>query len=377
MQNDGRFSRPSASAFPRIAACPASWPLSQRAIASGMAPGDSRDSRHGDAVHEVLARGDIDEAPVLTRDQEETMRRCQRQESEVVSDWHVAGTTEARNIREHRLYMMQNGEVYDDVWGELRQEQILFSGQTDSIWLEEGRGLVVEYKSLPGEVEHAEGNLQCMANAVLAAGRWNLKSVRVAIVQPLAGAPTCADYGMRELEKAVDCAEEIVRRADASDGTDTNPGAWCNFCPAALICSARHQEVRIAMHMEPALERLASPDMAGMLDILPRIKKFVDAVESVARQRIENGETIPGWTLKDKNGPRKIGDVHNAYQRLPLGPAEFIKCCKPSVPDIEDALVSGGFAKRKDVKQFVADALGPNLTQSVSKILTKVKELPQ
>lgn len=226
--NGPRFSRPSASAFPRLAACPASFRLSLDAAAQGMAPGDSKDSAHGDAVHRALATDNQSDWDALTSAQRNVAERCRDQEAELILQW--ARDTTGDNVvcynprnqtirREKRLYMMESGMVIDDA----ETGEILFSGQGDGLLVRGEHGILWDYKSLPGEVEHATGNLQLMGLAVLAAGRWNLKSVRVAIVQPLAGAPTVADYDEGALRRAKQFILSLIDRVDNNPG-DPNPG---------------------------------------------------------------------------------------------------------------------------------------------------------
>lgn len=377
--NDPRFSRPSASAFPRLAACPASHRLSLEARAQGMAPGDSKDSRHGDAVHEEMRDGN---------QASDIAQRMEAQETSILEEWEAGTKSPVGNFREHRLYMLRSGKVTPDPESDIRE--ILFSGQSDSIWLnhKEDKGLIIDFKSLPGEVEHATGNLQLMALAVLAAGRWNLKSVRVAIVQPLAGPPTVADYDEPALRKAREYIRHIVALADGDNehprmgdpGPEPNPGSHCRHCDARVICPALNKACEVKeLELIQEHSHLAPPDLlASALNALPAIKGYIEAVESVARARLERGEEIPGYCLKERKGKREIGDVHSAYQNLPLAPLEFIKCCSASIPKIEDQLVATGVAKRGKVKEYLQEVLGDNLTQKTSLVLAKAgKELAE
>ncbi len=370
--NDPRFNRPSASAFPRLSKCPASFRLGQEAVAAGLAPGGSKDSAHGDAVHECLALGDIDETPVLTREQEETADRCRSQVNELLAAW---GANDETPRREQRLYMMADGSVRVPGDNLLTRGGILFSGQMDGIAFNDSAGgFVWDYKTLAGEVEHAEGNLQLMALAVLAAGRWNLKSVRVAIVQPLAGKPTCADYSEEALYGAKLYIEQLVKRADQNDNTPI-PGPHCRFCDARLTCPALKKEITVTAPPEIMKVNIGnSPPLALTLalDMLPAIKGYIEAVESVAKARLERGEAIPGYCLKERKGKREIGDIMAAYHALPLVPLAFMACCKASLPELESALKEAGIVPTLvAAKKLLAEKLGDNLTQKSSMVLSK------
>ncbi len=368
--SDPRFNRPSASAFPRLAKCPASFRLGQEAVAAGLAPGGSKDSAHGDAIHRSLA--DIPLADVsLSREEENTADRCRFQVSELLTAW---GANDEMPLREQRLYMMADGTVRGPGDNLLTRGGILFSGQMDGIAFNDfAGGFVWDYKTLAGEVEHAEGNLQLMALAVLAAGRWNLKSVRVAIVQPLAGAPTVADYDESALFLARNYIKDVVESTEGP--SEPVPGPHCRYCDARLTCPAVNNQIRIAKANAPDIQRLAAistpEELAKALDERAMINGYLEAIESVAKSRLERGEDIPGYCLKERKGKREIGDVMAAYHELPMDPAKFIACCSVSIPNLEDQVRADGGFTVKEAKSFLEKRLGSNLTQKTSMVLSK------
>lgn len=396
MVQDLRFNRPSASSLPRLSKCPASWRLSQEASAQGMAPPAGEDADSGTRVHAFLSEPGSETARALTNAESDTAGRCQAQASELWQEW--VGGEVAETFHEQRLYMLMNGVVPERATG----DPVLFSGQADGVSIAGGerarRGFIWDFKTGPGEVEEAAGNIQLMSLAVLAAGRWDLKSVRVAIVQPLAGAPTVADYDEEALERARVYILEIVNKADGSpihrpavsipgagniasamtirNNPSPIPGPHCRYCDARVICPALAAETSVTdlqLKAIKAISPVASPALISQaLDALPLMKGFIEAVESVAKARLERGETIPGYCLKERKGKREIGDVMAAYRSLPLDPTDFIECCSASLPKLEEALKESGHAPTLvAAKKALADMLGDNLTQKTSMVLSK------
>jgi hypothetical protein len=214
-----------------------------------------------------------------------------------------------------------------------------------------------------------------MALAVLAVGRWNLKSVRVAIVQPLAGPPTVADYDEDALTRAHEYVMRVVYKVDTGTPSQPIPGDHCRYCDARLTCPALKKEITVTAPPEIMKINIGnSPPLALTLalDMLPAVKGYIEAVESVARARLERGESIPGYCLKERKGKREIGDIMAAYEALPLDPRDFMACCKASLPELESALKDARIVPTLvAAKKLLAEKLGDNLTQKTSMALSK------
>lgn len=391
--NDTRLGLPSASQMYRLENCPASFLLGKQAQEQGLVPPAGNEADSGTRIHRWLETGDHDDWMVLDDAEKDIAIACEQQATDIVSQWHT-DETYRMFVMESRLAMMTDGAVQDMPDA---PDGVDFTGQADMIVVEQctRRGLVLDYKTGRGEVTPAKGNSQLRALAVLAARRWRLTSVRVAIVQPLCGAPSLADYGESELDAAGQLVGNTICIVQDA-GNEPNAGDWCRYCQARAICPALKSE---ALAVSTAPSRAAMIDIATsapagdlgrMLDARERIGWWMEAVESAAKARLQAGDEIPGWTLKPRAGKRVIEDTEKAAAAV-AGLLEFAEG-GPSAALLRSATLSaasltaeirkaGGMnGKRynlteKDAKQALADALGGLMTQGTTMVLAKAVEL--
>lgn len=108
------------------------------------------------------------------------------------------------------------------------------------------------------------------------------------------------DMSMLLADKAL-----LQREAEATDAPDAPcvPGTHCTFCPAAYhnTCRARREFLeeeasRGLTALQEAKEdprKLKPEDLAGMLDKLPMVKAYAEALEKYARPLVKEGR-VPG-----------------------------------------------------------------------------------
>ena len=120
----------------------------------------SADATTGNRIHAVLAGENVHKYPadqiVLTSEESEIVDLCTQQEAQLVQAV-FRGSKPTTTVRERRFWSL------DSEWRKL------WSGKPDVVHLLGDRVLVIDYKTGRGEVEHATGNLQLRALAVLAA----------------------------------------------------------------------------------------------------------------------------------------------------------------------------------------------------------------
>ena len=299
-------------------------------------------------------------------------------------EWISGSGSNVVHHNERRLGWTRMGTVLD-VTPENTHVQFIVTGMADLIIVDcaNRRGLVMDYKTGRGEVDAAADNAQLRGLAVLAAICWKLTDVRVAIIQPLAGAPTVADYDDRLLDDAGVWLEAVCE--SVYQPHDPVAGDWCQYCPARAVCPALREAatdlpVEIAGGAAPDNVMLARAiDLPG--DELSRLLKgrrmigwYLHAIEAAAKMRIERGEAIPGWEMRPKNGRRKIADTDSASVALaPLlagaeggSQAALLRCAtlRPKALQEEIQFASGKKSARlynmtqKDAKAHLASALG-------------------
>jgi hypothetical protein len=195
---DPRAGLPSASALPRLSKCGASWRLSQEAIRQGIVNRQSASSDSGHKIHRWLETQADADWQALTDDERETATKCYAQAEWVIADWggEVAGCLAER---EKRLWLFADGRVASTA---VLDADPVFSGAADLIVHGDRRALVIDFKSGRSEYEPAPGNQQLLGLSVLVAGWTGARNIRVALVQPLAGPPSIADYDGPALDQA-------------------------------------------------------------------------------------------------------------------------------------------------------------------------------
>lgn len=388
---DQRRGVPSASMLHRLASCP---PCHKMALL--LPPETSEEEREdaasGTRIHNVLA-GLADES-TLNAAEAETCEMCEQQAKVIVNEWGAEDATTTH--REKRLGLTSFGTVVE-VTPESRA-RFIFTGQADLIVVEAGRALVIDYKTGRGDTAEAVDNAQLAGLAVLVSLWTGADSVRVAIVQPWAGKPTVADYGIADLRVAKGWLVQAIERADNSVPDDATPGDWCKFCRVgeAGRCPAMREaatssvavldpdtiaalpdETQRAAMFARAME-LPADTLAATVRGLAMVKRFVAAIEGAARERArEDAEFQKFYILRQKSGRRKIANVATAFERASahgVTAAAFTAECSIGLGDLENLLRAATGAKGKALKEMASGVLdGITETGAPSYELTPVE----
>lgn len=361
MSTDPRRGLPSASAMDRLEACPASWHASK-----GLLDSSTEDAESGTRIHKALETGDTSE---LLPDELDTFEMCQDQRQQIVEAWYGSdpGHGVLDPFLEVRLGLTNIGgvvEVTDETTATLR-----FTGQADVIAIAGKRGLVLDYKTGRGDYEHATGNRQLRALAALAARRWRLDSVRVAIVQPWAGKPTVADFDKQGLADAFDWLSRTLERVNAATPEDLNPGEHCKWCCSKAVCPAFREaalepvsNMAINLPGDPETARsalfarameLAPDSLARLVRGLKLVGWYQSAIEGAARLRAESDvEFQQYFRLTPGSEVREITDAQAAFDlasKHGVSTSAFMECVKVGVGALEGVL---------------REASGPKITKS-------------
>ena len=294
---DERRGLPSASSAERLTLCPASHGLGLTAPE----PPESEVAGMGTRIHSVLA-GEVGAA-------------CSDDEMRI-ADLCV--------MHMERLLEQTFGDEDVDITHELRLwHNDKASGQLDVLAVSrsdpdshDGRGLVIDFKTGRGEVEHAARNMQLRWQAVLARKHASLTEVTVAIIQPYAEGDkvtTCLyssstlDMAEREMDKVL----ELV----ADETQQPNPSAKaCKYCRAATICPAAHKEVTELAKVDTTA--LSGDRVAELLASCELAEKIITHVRNHARSILDGGGEVPGWQLRPGVIRQSITDLPGLYARL-------------------------------------------------------------
>ena len=331
--SDERNNKPSASSMGRYALCPGSWAAEQ-----GIPDQTSDDATTGNRIHAWLA-GETMTVP-LTSDEVDLALRCREQEETLLN---TVLPYRDEIIRERRYWMGQD-----------------WSGKPDLVAIDSlsAEGVVIDYKTGRGEVTSADGNLQLRALAVLVGIHHGLTKVTVAIVQPMAGAPTLCEYSFGDLIVARAEIGRIVDRINAPNAPRIPSRDACKYCKAKPYCvEAREASVALPVAAMPEgttadaiAATLTSQTLAEFLERAEFATRVIDACKAEAKRRLESGDVVPGWKLKPGAERETITDATTVFNRtaaLGVNSEAFMGCVSIAKGKLKDAVKSATQEKGK------------------------------
>ena len=360
---------PSASKLGRIMECPASH---KAELAAGDVPEDTRDADEGQDVHGVLS--DDLSADEVSYSAAQTAEMCEAQVQQLLREWPEC-FEEPRGYMEIRYGLTDIGTVMEVHEG--TKAKFIFTGQFDRLYVCGPHGLLIDFKALHGKHASALENPQLMGLAVLVAKRHKLTSLRVALVQPWKGRPTVADYSPAGLAMAEERLMQILWREDSAEPEDRRAGDHCHFCKARFGCEVfQYQNIAALDVVQPetlpadpemrnkaVFARMAEMTPAQLIHIEKNVVKlmgvFIASHKAIFKQRVEAGE-IPGYTLKEKSGRRKIVSVGTAYERAAahgVTAEAFAAKCSLSLKGLNEALKNATGTKGKALEALADEVL--------------------
>lgn len=184
-----------------------------------------------------------------------------------------------------------------------------FYGTVDCATVADSLLTVTDFKYGAGIAVDVEHNPQLMYYAYgVLVSHPDVRRVVLRIVQPRAFHP---DGLVRRWEMT---AEEICTWANdelipamlrTEMDHDLNPGPWCRFCPAKLVCPVMEALFGAAMTADPKEIINWSPAKLGrQYQYMQAVKMYVKALESEAYRVLMTGEAVPGTKLVNKKANR-------------------------------------------------------------------------
>ncbi len=184
-----------------------------------------------------------------------------------------------------------------------------FYGTVDCATIADSLLTVTDFKYGAGIAVDVEHNPQLMYYAYgVLVNHPDVRRVVLRIVQPRAFHP---DGIVRRWETT---AEEICTWANAElipamlrteIDHDLNPGPWCRFCPAKLVCPVMEALFGAAMTANPKEIINWSPEKLGrQYQYTQAVKMYLKAVEEEAYRVLMNGDLVPGIKLVNKKANR-------------------------------------------------------------------------
>ena len=332
-----RNGKPSASGFSRLALCPGSWNLEQTLPPQE----ENKYMALGTAVHAVLA-GQAD-FETLTEEGQDIATRCLNEFSTMIGQLDLGERT--KEVIEERFW-------YDD----------LFSGAIDRIDFFGDTAVVTDYKTGRVAQSGAAENYQLRAYAVLVKKAYpELKTILVAIIQPLAAGKTIAEYNEEDLAKAEEEIVGIVRASKKHDAPRTPSPDACKWCRAKSICPevrGTHKELEVVSNS--VVPQLSNEEILAIDEKAEVVLDFIEEVRKEMKARMLAGQQFAGRSLTEGRKTRSVTDALAVISALSgvVEQSDILSCSKLSVTSLEKVYAKAKGLKGKDAKQQFEDALG-------------------
>jgi CRISPR/Cas system-associated exonuclease Cas4 (RecB family) len=339
---DERKGKPSASGMSRLALCAGSWNL--ESTLPEQEP--NQYMQLGTDVHAVLAG--TKEYDELTEEGQEIATRCLSDFSTLIAQLDLGERT--AEVLEQRFW-------YNDA----------FSGAIDRIDFFGDVAVVTDYKTGRSSQGKASENQQLKAYSVLVKYHYpELKTIYVAVIQPLAGGTTIAEYNEQELEAATTEILGIVSASLEPDAPRTPSANACKWCRAKSICPDVYgQAVAAKTHLQVlsgvAVATLSNEELASLDSKADIVEDFIDEIRKEIKSRLMAGQQITGRKLGKGRTTRSVSSdsaaVISAISSI-LSQQDVMACAKISLTGLEKAVAKAKGVKQKEAKQAVEDSLG-------------------
>lgn len=325
----------------------------------------SKDSDFGQEIHDAL----FNENPSgLKPEQVKIYEQCLEIRQAAMLQFFGAEMDSAVIIKERRYFV----QVLP-VSGSSEGERYKHSARLDFLARLGNRLLIIEYKTLPGDVPSSPQNEQLRDQAVIAIGNLQMTGipdyeVGVGIAQPLVTHDiTLCIYKPQHIKRAEAEMFARVRSSNDPSAKRTPNTISCKFCKARFTCL----EYAIwAESMLPATTRISSglpvhqwtPEMrAHFCEVRSVAQKWLDDCEAEIKRTLrEDSSSVPGWCLEDGNVIETVDDPQALFRRFTEIAKDFAKA---EAPGNENALIAELFMQcvkvsKKDFESIVRKVSG-------------------
>lgn len=280
----------------------------------------SEDAKFGQEIHDALKTGDTSK---LKPDQLSIYDGCCEIRDAKMREYFGEDTSKVKIIKEERL------------WCRIKKKWE-HSGQPDFIARLGLKCLVLEYKTLPGELPDSSHNEQLRDQAVLVRGALVTPEVVVGIVQPLVTHDcTLCVYNEKSLAEA---QRRMFLRVEASNDPQakrTPHQVACKFCKAKTTCQEYQQWSGATLPATVPLTDVPishwTPEQrARFCEMLPVAQGWLDTGKSEMKRALKDDpNSIPGWGLIEGDIRRTIINANELHARfLAMGGTseQFMQC---------------------------------------------------
>lgn len=306
----------------------------------GIAEADpGKDAMSGREVHAALAKYD---PSGLTVEQEQTYESCLAIESKILDKYF--GPDKPTTFIEQRYWVKVRARIPNPEGGggpspEVADIDVLYehSGQPDRVHRVGPKGIIIEFKTLPGEQQAAPDHRQIREQVVLAARNLLLNNVLAFVVQPwVTHDPQPVLYDEASIKQAEEEMFAKVRKNNDPTSPRTAGEVQCKFCRAKTICQEHAVWVASMVPAEsqvPAALPVAqwTPEQRTLFcDQVGILETWIDQCRAELKKLMaKDEEAVPGYYLKPGAVQTPVNDPQELFTRFATlgGTVEaFIRC---------------------------------------------------
>ena len=393
---------PSASAFPRLDACPGSHLLAVELRDAGLIPEEitTRDSDAGTIGHAMLefwARNpQMFDQPEGMWSQEAQAVWAKLSPAMRETFW-MATAQAARLLRDHGFDYRAADFIEERMW--LTHDDVeLGSAKLDCVWMTSDKALIIDWKTLYGDHDDADINGQLRMQVACASQRVNVPLIIVAVVQPRAGAPTVAKY-TEELQKMAYAYCQVLAESAMDPDASRAPGEHCKncdclaYCPeAANVTDHVAQFGELPLPIEDIVANVGPKELSALMRACSIAAHVTEAVKAELRRRIESGQVIEGpdgkvWQIGKGKTLRPVEDPQRlwiqAIAEVPeMSAGDMMSCVVVSKGSFEEMLrPKAGLDGRKNsgawkdlIKKVYDGCLGEKTTEGSLELVDRQLE---
>lgn len=330
----------------------------------------SSDAAFGNAIHLALSTGNPEG---LTAQQEDIYESFLAIEKKLLIQFFGVEVTgfNAKPVCEKRYWAK---------W----PDRLEHSGQLDRVHRKGPKVLIVECKSLVGEIPESPKNMQLRDQAALYdIGNSLIQEIGVAVIQPLAThSPELCVYNREHLMRA---REEMYQRVKASNQPDaprTAGAIQCKFCKAKSTCSTYQQWAGSQVPMQKSLVDVPvaswTPDQRKQFcDSFDVAQKWLNNCwEEMERLMVADANAVPGYAMVPGSPRDKIINLQAVFDRASkhgVSLDTFLKSSTISKKDLAEMTRTASKLKGKGLTAAVEAIIGDDVqTSEVKASLKKV-----
>jgi hypothetical protein len=346
------------------------WTSASNAAADGLCPGrhqaqrgiaqsESDDASHGRAIHLALQKQD---PAGLDFAQTETYDACQKIFERELRKIFGVNYDRATVWREVRLHVTV--PALPDPRSGQPTAFYPHSGQLDCFVIVDKSAVVIEWKTLPGDIPAAAKNEQIRDQIVLLARQpqYPLQEVIGLVIQPLVThSPEPVLYTLTDIAEAEKRMFARVIASNAPNAPRVAGETQCKYCLAKPTC---REYQTFAGALVPAVSDLLSIPVASwtpaqrtfFADRIDAAQKFLDETWAALKAGAElDPNFVPGYAMKPGVVKETVSDVQTLFER-------FVKLATESklgsVEEATSAFVNSCAMPKGALKEVVALATG-------------------